>query len=49
MRKQSRQEQLEAAYTNLEEAAKLLAVAGEEVLAEEADALAEAVDLQTAE
>jgi hypothetical protein len=43
-----KREELLTAYTKLEEAAKLLARAGEALLAEEADALAEQVDLRTA-
>jgi hypothetical protein len=36
---------LKAAYTKLAEAAKLLATAGEELLAEETEGLAEQVDM----
>jgi hypothetical protein len=41
----SKGELLQLAYTRLDQAAKLLEAAGEELLAEEADALAERVDL----
>jgi hypothetical protein len=39
---------LQLAHTRLEQAAKLLEAAGEELLAEEAEALAERVDLAEA-
>jgi hypothetical protein len=44
----SKGELLQLAHTRLEQAAKLLEAAGEELLAEEADALAERVDLAEA-
>jgi hypothetical protein len=43
-----KREELLSAYAKIEEAAKLLVSAGEAVLAEEADGLAEQVDLRTA-
>ena len=44
----TRKEQLQAAYENLQEAAKLLASAGLLLLAEEVEELALQVDLQAA-
>jgi hypothetical protein len=45
--KMEREELLRLAYIEVAQAAELLAKAGEELLAEEAEALAEAVDLRT--
>jgi hypothetical protein len=45
--KMEREELLRLAYIKVAQAAELLAKAGEELLAEEAEALAEAVDLRT--